>query len=255
MNPFTEDDGTTCNPTFCDTWHCSLIQSLHPSVASSDVSAVTGPVLALSTFGVSTIPPSNDHPSDPIIHVIAVSTDGPCFLNAAHSIEERKFDATLGTPHGTKKGPTDGTKEGTTKGTKESITKKQLWQSIKKKRVSPADAPQTKALKWKALSCCIPLHEFDTNSDLQKEKCQKSTASSELPHTATIDSNHAASVHAPITGVTFAPESMEQRKVQQHVKQMASRRAHTMEPRRSSQMPWLPARSPWQWPHEIQKTC
>ena len=41
------------------------IQSLQPSVASSDISAITGPTLSLLTFGVSTIPPANDHPSDP----------------------------------------------------------------------------------------------------------------------------------------------------------------------------------------------
>ena len=41
------------------------IQLLHPSIASPDISAVTRPTLALPTFGVSTIPPSNDHPSDP----------------------------------------------------------------------------------------------------------------------------------------------------------------------------------------------
>ena len=41
------------------------IQLLRPSVASPDISALAGPALLLPAFGVSIIPPSNDHPSDP----------------------------------------------------------------------------------------------------------------------------------------------------------------------------------------------
>ena len=41
------------------------IQLLHPLVASPDISTVTGPTLSLPAFGVSTIPPANEHPLDP----------------------------------------------------------------------------------------------------------------------------------------------------------------------------------------------
>ena len=42
------------------------IQSLHPSIASPHILAITGPSLSLPTFDVSTIPPVDDHPSDPV---------------------------------------------------------------------------------------------------------------------------------------------------------------------------------------------
>ena len=93
------------------------------SMASPDAHTCSDTTLAIPTFDVTAMDPSNDHPSDP--------HGEPLFLNIAHIFQEVQLDSLPGTPLGTNEGqpigkmkgttldPTIGTELGLSQGTKE----------------------------------------------------------------------------------------------------------------------------------------